>query len=205
MTFQINGEQGKYKNYGRNAVENNIQYMETPLVNDKHTSAPILDFRPTAEANDNNIAKLEKFANENDAYLKSLPPLEFEYRYMPQGGFNKTAVLGAAYEELGAKELPVETFEARYLPTDEMTAEPMDINKDGKIDIAEYGANIIASDILSKGTEDVTKADGTINSKGLNAIMEYSMKSRAEAAAKLYSNIYKTYDLGSGLDSFTIE
>ena len=33
--------------YGRNAVENNIQYMESPLVNDKHDFPPILKFVPS--------------------------------------------------------------------------------------------------------------------------------------------------------------
>lgn len=196
MTFQINGAQGKYDNYGKNAIENHLQYMEAPLINDKHNPAPILDFGTDPEAADKNIASLEKFANENDAYLESLPPLEYEYRYMPEGSFDKSAVLGAAEQEMGAKELSVEEFEDRYLIDDSMTAEPLDINKDGKIDNSEYAANIIATDLLSKGTTDPIEADGVITPKGLNAVLEYSKKSNAEAAAKLYANIYKTYNLG---------
>lgn len=209
MTFEINGAKGKYDGiisddsvrYGRNAVENNIRYMETPLVKDKGTPAPILNFSPNEEADKENAEKIEKFAAENDAYLASLPPLEFEYRYMPEGGFNKKAVLGAAYEEMGGvKELPVKEFENRYLLDNTMTAKPLDINKDGKIDNSEYAANILAADILSKGTTDVTKVDGTINANGMNAVLEYSLKSRAAAAEKLYGDIYKTYNLGSSDD-----
>lgn len=196
MTYQINGSTGKFDNYGKNAVENHLQYMEAPLVNDKQTPAPILDFSPTEEAAEKNIASVEKFANENDAYLKSLPPLEYEYRYMPQGNFDKAAVLGAAEQEMGAKELSVKEFENRYLIDDSMTAEPLDINKDGKIDNSEYAANIVAADLLSKDTTDPTKADGVITPKGLNAVLEYSKKSNAAAAANLYASIYKAYNLG---------
>lgn len=206
MTFQINGVSGKYdgkvpddsERYGRNATENLFRYMEAPLVNDTNVSAPILDFKPGEEAQQQNIQALEKFADTNDAYLNSLPPLEYEYRYMPEGGFNKKALLGAASEELnGVKELPLKEFENRYLLDDTMTAEPLDINKDGKIDIAEYSTTILAADVLSKGSDDVKNVDGTINSKGMNAVLEYSKKSNAAAAAKLYSTLYNTYDLGS--------
>ena len=63
VDFQINGANGKYDSkvsdpsvkYGRNAVENHISYMEAPLVNDKQTQTPILDFSPTSEASEKNI------------------------------------------------------------------------------------------------------------------------------------------------------
>ncbi len=193
MTFQVNGLNGKYDNYGKNAVENHLQYMETPLANDSHKTAPILDFKPTEEALNNNTKSLEKFIDENDAYLNSLPPLEYEYRYMPEGKFDKASLLAAAEQEMQAKELSVEEFEYRYLIDDTMTAEPLDINKDGKIDNSEYAANIVAADILSKDSTDPAQADGIITPKGLNAVLEYSKKSNAAAAANLYANIYNTH------------
>ena len=212
MTFQVNGMNGRYDEkvqddsvrYGRNAVDNHIKQMQAPLANDNFATPPVLDFSSNPQAQEKNINTLEKYADANDAYLNSLPPLEYEYRYMPnvvKGQIDTKAVLGAAYEEMGGvKELSVKEFEDRYLVDDSQTAEPMDINKDGKIDIAEYGANIVASDVLSKGTTDPMKADGTINAKGLNAIMEYSKKSNAAAAAKLYADVYNTYNLGSALN-----
>ena len=209
MTFQINGAQGRYDGktkddsirYGQNAVDNHINNTQAPLVKDNFATPPVFDFSPNAQAQDNNIKALEKYIDQNDAYLRSLPPLEYEYRYMPnivQGNINQKALLGAALEEMGGnKELSVKEFEHRYLIDKNLTAEPIDINKDGKIDIAEYGSNIIAADILSKGSTDPMKADGTINAKGMNAVLEYSKKSNAAAAAKLYSNIYNTHKLGS--------
>lgn len=212
MTFQINGSQGRYDGkikdeslkYGQNAVDNHIKHMETPLINDNQAVPPVFNFSPTTEAQEQNITDLEKYIDKNDDYLNSLPPLEYEYRYIPNfvnGKIDNKAVLGAALEEMGGnKELTVKDFEKRYLINNSQTAEPLDINKDGKIDIAEYGANIIAADILSKNTTDPTKANGIINAKGMNAVLEYSKKSNAAAAAKLYANIYNTHKLGTTLN-----
>lgn len=212
MTFQVNGSNGKYDGkiadesikYGRNAVDNHINHMQAPIANENFAVPPVFDFSPTTQAGENNLKALEKYADANDAYLNSLPPLEYEYRYIPNfsnGNIDKKAVLAAAYEEMGGvKEISVKEFENKYLIDDSQTAEPMDINKDGKIDIAEYGANIIAADVLSKGTTDPIKANGVINTTGMNAVLEYSKKSNAAAATKLYSKIYNTYNLGSALN-----
>ena len=115
---------------------------------------------------------------------------------LTQGNLDKNALLGAAYEELGQiEEISVKEFENNYLD-DTQTAEAMDINKDGRIDLAEYSTTIVAADILSKNSTDPLKADGVINGKGLDAVLEYSKKSNLEAASKLYNNIYNTYNLG---------
>lgn len=206
MSFDVNGSKGHYDGkvkddslrYGMNAVNNHIKYMEYPITNDKGETAPILDFVPSEEAEKNNIAKLEKYLDTTEEYLKSLPPLEYEYRYMPNvvnGKIDKKALYGAAFEEMGAPAMPVQEFENNFLINDNMTAKPIDINNDGNIDITEYSANILAADMMSKPNPDIRNVDGTINSKGFNAVLEYSKKSNAEAAAKLYSNIYSVHKL----------
>lgn len=214
MAFEVNGSVGKYDQisadnsvkYGRNAVENNLQYMETPLINDKLNPAPILDFTISPMADVKNEKGINNFINKNDAYLASLPPIDFEYRYMPNIGKGKVdgkAVLGAAYEEMGIKSLPVKEFENRYMINESMTAEPIDINKDGNIDIAEYGATIVAADVLSKPSKSLDDVDGTINAEGFNAILAYTKKSNADAASKLYDSVYNRYELGKNLNTFT--
>lgn len=204
MTFQINGNTGKYDGvikddtirYSKNAVDNLSTYMQKPMINENFATPPILDFSPNPEVQDVNIELMEDYIKENDDYLKSLPPLEFEYRYVPN--LTNKSLRAAANAEMGGREsMPVEEFENLYLMNDEMTATPLDINKDGKIDNSEYAANILATDILSKGVTDVTKADGTINSKGMNAILEYTKKANSAAATKLYSSIYNAYNLGT--------
>lgn len=205
----INGSQGKYdgkvtdpsERYGRNAVDNYYTYAEHPIVTDNMNLPPILDIGINPEADKNNEDKLNKFLKENDEYLKALPPLEFEYRYMPKmpkGQIDKKAVMGAAYEEMGkVNEMSVEEMDNRFAPDDSFTSRALDINKDGKIDNSEYASSILAADMLSKSdTPDTANIDGTINKQGFNAVLAYTQKSRAEAAAKLYSNIYNTYNLG---------
>lgn len=210
-SISLNGNNGIYDDkikdpslrYGRNAI-NNANIRSASIAKNDFTTAPILKFNDTEEAYNENVEKLEKYIKANDDYLNSLPPLEFEYRYMPVqevGKVDKKALFGAALEEMGTKELSVDEFEYRYLlDEDTMTAEPLDINKDGKIDIAEYSTNILATDLLSKGTTDVSKIDGTINTKGLNAIFEYTKKANAQAATNLYTKLYNTYDLGNGIE-----
>lgn len=199
---QINGSRGKYDGkvedpstrYGRNAVENYYTYVEKPIVADKMNTPPILS------GSDSDADKLNNFLKENDEYLKALPPLEFEYRYMPQmpkGQIDKKALLGAAYEEMGkVNEMSVEEMDNRFAPDDSFTSRALDINKDGKIDNGEYATSILAADMLSKSdTPDTANIDGTINKKGFNAVLAYTQKSNAAAAAALYSNIYNTYNL----------
>ncbi|MBO5738708.1 hypothetical protein J6R97_05150 [bacterium] len=209
MVYQINGSNGIYDNqikdssvkYGRNAVNNNIKHIEAPLVNDNRAVPPIFNFSPSLENHEQNFSDLELYLNKNDEYLNSLPPLEYEYRYLPnftQNNLDKKALLAVAYEEFGQKtEMSIEEFEDKCLFDDTQTAEPLDINNDKKIDIGEYSANILATDILSKGTTNPMEADGVINNKGMNAIVDYSKKINADAASKLYKNIYTTYNLNS--------
>lgn len=207
MTFEVNGAKGAYDKfdmddsakYGMNASSNHKTLAVSPILNDVAMDAPILDFMPTKDAAENNIKLLENFANSNDAYLKSLPPLEYEYRYMPKtekGNVDKKALMGAALEEMGNSEWKVSEFEDRYLlDKNTMTAEPIDINKDGKIDVPEYSTTILAADMLSKNSTNPTDVDGSINDKGMNALLAYSKKSNAEAATKLYSDIYNHFNL----------
>ena len=211
----INGAKGKYDakvtdpsvKYGRNASENFYTYIEQPLVADNMNPAPILDFGMSPNATAKNIEKLNKFTKENDEYLKALPPLEFEYRYMPKGKVDTKAVLGAAYEEMGkVKELSVKDLDNRFAPTDEFTSEALDINRDGKVDIAEYGSSILAADMLSKSeTPNPANVDGSINANGFNAVLAYAKKSNAAAATKLYSSIYNHFDLGEAQKEFKAE
>ena len=77
------------------------------------------------------------------------------------------------------------------------------MNNDGKVDIAEYGSSILAADMLSKAdTPNPANVDGTINKKGFDAVLAYTQKSNATEAAKLYSNIYNTYNLGEAQKDF---
>lgn len=209
MTYQINGVSGKYDSYsnmdlsvkyGKNASDNFKKHIQAPLVNDTFSVPPIFDFSFNPNAVDENLKHMEEYLDSNDKYLNSLPPLEYEYRYMPNlnvGEIDKKALLAVAKEDMmGEDEVSVKDFEKRFLADKNMTAEPIDVNKDGKITTAEYATTVLAADLLSKDTTDVSKIDGVINTKGLNAILEYSKKANSVLATELYSNLYNTYKLG---------
>ena len=207
---KINGKNGQYddkavtnpaEQYGRNAVQNFQSYIEKPIVEDKYNPAPILDFSLNKNAAEKNIEGLDKFVKANDAYLDSLPPLKFEYRYMPNvvnGKINKEALLAAANEEMDKRtEISVAQLDAMVAPSRDFSFKPLDINNDGKITNDEYSTSMLAADMLSKSNKpDFNNIDGTINQNGMNAVMAYAKKSNADAAKALYSNIYNKYNLG---------
>lgn len=209
---KIDGIKGKYSEenvanssvrYGRNSVQNFYSYLEQPIVADNNATPPILDFGITPEAADKNIERMEKYTKENDVYLNSLPPLEYEYRYMPnihkKDEIDKDALLGTAYEELGRKtEVDTIVLDAKFAKNSNYSTDAMDLNKDGKIDIGEYGSSILAADMISNNG----KINGTINKNGHNAIQELTKKSNAEAATQLYSALYNKYNLGEAAKNY---
>ena len=208
---KINGETGHYsesskitnpsEKYGRNAVDNFYSYAEKPITENSFNTAPLLDFGVSPDAPEKNADKLEAFLKENDEYLKALPPLDFEYRYMPnitkKGEIDKKALISAANEDMqGKTEMGVEEMDYRFAPSTEYTSKALDINGDGKITNAEYSTSILAADMFSKSDKpDTNNIDGTINPKGMNAVLAYSKKSNAAAAAALYSSLYNKYNL----------
>ena len=68
------------------------------------------------------------------------------------------------------------------------------INKDGKIDKAEYSTSILAADLLSK--PEGAEIDGTINNQGMNAVQELTKKANAQEASAVYTALYNKYNLG---------
>ena len=208
---KIDGAKGMYdeknvtnssERYGRNAVQNYYSYMEQPLVKDNTIPAPILDFCGTADAQEKNINKIEEFTKENDKYLSSLPPLNFEYRYMPnlhkRGEIDKQALFGASFENMGQRDkISVDELNSTFALSKNHTFKPVDINNDGFVDNSEYSTTMLAADMFSKSEKtNFENIDGTINSRGLKKIMEYTKISNAEAAKSLYSEIYNKFNLG---------
>lgn len=206
MTFEINGSKGIYDGkiedasvrYGRNAAANHRGLIVSTINSAMNGETPILDFMPNEKALNNNLQKMDVFVKENANYLNNMPSLDYEYRYMPEVRdkvVDKKALFGAAYEEMGASAIPIADFEKNVLPGKEYTMKPLDLNKDGVIDVSEYSASILAADILSKQNPSISNIDGKMNAKGMNAVIEYARISNAEAATKLYSKIYSTYTL----------
>jgi len=209
---KIDGARGKYDDksvtnpsvrYGRNSVQNFYSYLQQPIVADNHATPPILDFGTTPNATEKNIEKMEKYVKANDIYLESLPPLEYECRYMPNihkaNEVDKDALLGTAYEELGGrKEVNAKELEESFAINDNISSSPLDINKDNKIDIGEYASALLAADMMSNNGN----IKGSITRSGHNAVRELTKKANAEAATQLYSSLYNKYNLADAAKKF---
>lgn len=214
----INGEKGIYDGkvqndsvrYGRNSVDNNKKYLEDYTIKSKAQWPDLKGLsKSSAEEAQQKLGKLDAAIDENDKWLNSLPPLEFEQRYMPKnnGKPDKMALMGAAYEEMGkrtemdTKELTSTLQEAFG---DKVSAEALDLNHDAKIDLAEYSTSILLSDILSTDSSapSIKGVTGTINNEGQDASLAYASKKNYDIAARTYRAIYQTYDLGKAQQEF---
>lgn len=140
--------------------------------------------------------------------VDNMPPLKFEYRYMPNGKLDKLALMGNAYEELGKKtEVKTEELTAtlQEFGGDRFSAEAIDINKDGYIDVAEYATTTLTEDALSstKGFNvDPNKVDGIINNEGANKTFALNLKSNAKIASEIYSKLYNEFGLDKAQEEF---
>ena len=195
MSLQVNGMNNFAQNsvaaYARNK-QSGMNYATNPMEQNK----PYV-YQEQISVFDNKLDNAENMVKYNAMYLESYEPMDFNYNYMKPNSkeIDRHALLETAKEEMGADEMSVEDFEEKYLVNDNQTAKPLDINNDGKITAKEYAANILASDILSKDNFDINGADGNINEKGFTRMLAITTKLNASAAAKLYGDIYKNYDL----------
>ncbi|MCM1266076.1 MAG: hypothetical protein NC200_07745 [Candidatus Gastranaerophilales bacterium] len=154
----------------------------------------------------NSLSNYQSYTS--DLAKDTMPPLKFEYRYMPNGKLDKMALLGNAYEELG-KRIEVKTEEMtetiQKVGGDKFSADALDINKDGYIDVAEYATSTLTEDILSsaKGFEiDSSKIDGVINNDGSNKTFALNLKSNEKKASEIYSKLYNELGLESAQEEF---
>ena len=213
-TAYISGDNGKYNGkirnnsvrYGRNAIHNYKKYLA-------NYSTPFM-FKNTIQQKEFNADSFEAYLK-NDKFFqqfkkieKNRSPINFILKYMPgeikNGEIDKKALLAASYEELGQKEIPVDTLSKKLQAggNEMMTAEALDINKDGNVDFAEYSTTILLSDVLSKGKPELSVKDinGTITNKGANEILAYGTKRNKEIAYQTYSYLYNYYNLGEEKD-----
>lgn len=172
----INGNSGIYDNkiqnpsvrYGRNAINNYFGYLK-------------------------------------DYTSEVMPPLQFQIKYLPEDKvdfrtLNKEALMGAAFEEIG-KQTAVSTatltrqFQSAF--GDKVSADALDLNHDGNIDIGEYATGTLLADMASTdssviSTENIT---GTITTAGQNETLPYINKKNYAAAQANLSAIHQYFNL----------
>lgn len=213
----ITGESGRYNSsvlnpnvrYGKNAIcdfkENYLENYRQPTVHfpelDDLKSLSEDGFNKKMDEFDSAIAKME----ENE---KRRSPLNFKLQYSPNSKVSKGALLGAAYEEMGQKtsiktqDLTQALQDTADALTDgeepvEMSAESLDLNNDGEIDLGEYASSILVSDKLSTG-----KIDGIINKDGLNESLAYGIAQNYDIAYSQYRAMYESFGLKDAARKF---
>ncbi len=172
-------------------------------------------------------------ANNYTAYTKNIanspemPPLQFEYRYIPQGKYSTQALMGNAYEELGQRtevsvaelnqklnqdKQKIEELNKQILARNpessvahpDFAADALDLNEDGKVDIGEYATSTMAADMLDGNPSkcDITNLDGVITNKGEDASMGLYMKQNMKNAKTVFNDIHKTFQLDKAMNEF---
>ncbi len=197
---------------------------------DKKVTDPDVKYGRNAENN------YESYTKELGAkvYPEGLPhpPLEFEYRYIPQGQYSTKALIGNAYEELGKKkEVSVAELNQKlnansqkinelnkqidelhkndpnYKPVainSDFTADALDINGDGKVDVGEYATSTMAADMLDNNPSgcDIKNLDGVITNKGEDASTVLYSKQNVANAKGLFTQIYNKFNLNQAAQEF---
>ena len=180
------------------SVSNNIATITGQNgIYDKRVTSPDVKYGRNAAANYNQYIK-------DIAKSPDLPPLKFEYRYIPTEKYSTQALMGNAYEELGKKtEVSVKELNEK-LQSPELTAEALDLNNDGKVDIAEYATSTMATDMLDTDQTkcDVKNLDGKITNKGEDATMHLYTKQNVQNAKALFTEIHKHFDLDKAMNEF---
>jgi len=80
----------------------------------------------------------------------------------------------------------------------------LDINEDGKIDVAEYSTSLLVSDILSKNEDspNILAIDGKITDKGFSALLPYFNPKNMKIARKTFANLYHMFKLDKAQEEF---
>lgn len=165
-----------------------------------------VDVRYGRNANDNYKTYIQDIGNHSKQV-----PLQFEYRYMPDGKFNKFALLGSAYEELGQKtKVKTETLNKQLEMSgmNDYSANGLDINQDGYVDVGEYATSTLAQDILSSSDGyniNPSKVDGVITPKGEEKAFALNNKHIEGQARELYGKLYQDFGLEGATKEFVAD
>lgn len=216
----VNGSNGPYDNkinnasvkYGRNTTANYFEYLKS------YTSNPIkkedLDMSNISQLDQDQFDKKMKAAE--DALSTPAVPLKFTYKYLPElkidfNNLNKMSLLGTAFEELGKKvSVSVADFNENLKKAfdkddpEKMSAEAMDINHDGQIDVGEYASSILLADMLSTNTQELDPKNikGEINNDGQNNSLAYINKKNLAQASEIFKGIYDYFGLNKAAEEF---
>ena len=208
----IDGSTGKYDKtisnssirYGRNAIDNFKNYINNLGGNIK-TDFEIPKASSFIEMSEDEFTKtLSDLESLSENFDMNFTPTNFELRYSEttNGQIDKMSLMGAAYEEMDQRtEIPVQEIDKSLKETfgNEVGASALDLNKDEKIDIAEYATSILLNDSLSDYDG---KIDGTITNKGQNEGIAYALNKNYTIANAIYRSLYQDWELKKAKNEF---
>ena len=184
--------------YGRNAISNFENYLE---IRSKNLAENI----PETDS----FVKAEEFSP------------RFELKYMPRNinylSINAMALIGAAFQEMGreiflSKEQLTQTLKNKFknsvgIEKEEINADILDINKDDKIDVGEYAASILASDMLSRGASEVQldNIEGNITNDGIRRLSKLFDKKNAKKGERVFNLLHSFFTLDAFKDKFIFD
>ena len=81
-----------------------------------------------------------------------------------------------------------------------ISAEALDLDEDGFIDVGEYATSILTSDILSKGKNpfadfSADKIDGTITDEGMTRLLSFFNKKNKAQARQKFTHLHNFFNL----------
>lgn len=210
----INGRTGRYSykindnsvRFARNSVDNLKQ--ETKL----RECASVADVRLSVADKREFLTTTGELHKAVVLMDKKLPSIPFNYiqQYMPnvKRSVDTMALMGAAYEEMGKRasiglseaNKKVSMVEAAIFGKNsnvKMSADVLDFNGDGEIDLAEYSALILAKDALSDGhfASDERNIDGYITSVGQKRALAFMLEDYRYGARNVLQGLYGKYGL----------
>ena len=86
-------------------------------------------------------------------------------------------------------------------------ADILDINKDDKIDVGEYAASILASDMLSRGASEVQldNIEGNITNDGIRRLSKLFDKKNAKKGERVFNLLHSFFTLDAFKDKFIFD
>jgi hypothetical protein len=222
----INGSNGIYDNkisnknvkYARNAANNylsaysveNMQSVPTP------PNKPVFKINSKKSTNviDKYLSKLDKYIEKLDKVESRIPTGKFNLKYAELNGekYNPISAVAMAFEELG-KSLTIKVSDLSEMISKTfskdlknlVSADALDLNKDGVVDAGEYAASIIVEDMISSnpsGKLNASDVNGEINQEGQNQLLAFANKNNYETAHNIFKQVYNDFALDKSLNEF---
>lgn len=204
---------GKIKNpnvrYARNAINNLHQYASYRMPQIEYPDLENIS-KISDEQFDEKMEQLGFSLYMTDKAIKSIPPLDYTVKYLSgktnHDNLDRVALIGAAYEDMERNSsLPTAALSGRLRMTflsDNISADVLDLNKDGEIDTGEYASSILAADMLSKDSLDISAINGKITQKGHLNLLSFFNKKNEPLASKVFNFLHGFFNLDEAKDEF---